>query len=114
MLKNVQFWVLSALGAACLAAVAVNILLASNNQGLRLRVNERAQLIARSATAALVYRQMVQALAQLSVRNHDPRLQAVLARQGLKVRVQPASVQSGAPRAPALQSGAGLAGVHHE
>jgi hypothetical protein len=114
MLRNLQFWVLSVLAAACLAAVAVNILLASNNQGLRLRMNERAQLIGRSATAAVVYRQMVQALAQLSVRNHDPRLRAVLARQGLKVTVRPAPTQSGAERAPLARSPAALAGAHHE
>ena len=114
MLRNLQFWVLSVLGAACLAAVAVNMLLASGNQGLRLRVSERAQLIGRSATAAAVYRQMVQALAQLSVRNHDPQLQAILARQGLHVTVRPAAVQGGAERSPAPKPPIRRTGGHHD
>ena len=101
MLKNVQFWLLTVLGAMCVVVVAVNMLLASNNQALRLRVNERAQLISESTPVASLYRQIVQALAQLSVRDHDPRLQAVLARQGLHVTVRPASAPTGtAPQAP--------------
>jgi hypothetical protein len=116
MLKRLQFWILCTLGAACLLAVGVNMALASADQGLRLRVAQRAQLIEQGATVAGLYRQMVQALAQLSVRNHDPRLQAVLARQGLQVRVQPAVAGplGGRAAAPAPAGAGGHRGAHHE
>ncbi len=116
MLKQLQFWILCSLGAACLLAVGVNMALASVDQGLRLRVSQRAQLIEQGATVAGLYRQMVQALAQLSVRNHDPRLQAVLARQGLHVKVQPgAGGAAGLSAPPPAPAGAvGHSGAHHE
>ncbi len=113
MLKNLQFWVLSVLAASCLAAAVLNMLLVSSNQGLRLRMSERAQLIGRGATAAVVYRQIVQALAQLSVRNQDPRLNAVLARQGLHVTVRSAATPGSTQRSAAIPSLARRPGGHH-
>ncbi len=114
MLKTMQFWVVSVLGAMCVAAVAGNMLIASSNQGLRLRVSERAQLIGESTTVAILYRQIVQALAQLSVRAHDTRLQAVLARQGLHVTVQPASAPTGTSSPPAPNTSKQRTERHHE
>ncbi|MGB6451562.1 MAG: hypothetical protein WBE92_12490 [Steroidobacteraceae bacterium] len=104
MLKRFQFWVLSAIGALCVAVVITNMVLFSGNQGLQGRVNEQVQYLQQSAQLQGLYQQMVQALANLSVQNHDEQLSAVLAKQGIKVNANPAPAAGSAAGAQAPSS----------
>jgi hypothetical protein len=116
MLKNLQFWTLSVVGAACVALSLANIALFTANRGLQGQVSGRGQYIQQSAQLQGLYRQIAQALADLSVRNKDPQLQAILARQGLHVTVHPQSpaAAAGAAAPPAKQAGQHDGAHHHE
>ncbi|MGH8317797.1 MAG: hypothetical protein ACREUL_07440 [Steroidobacteraceae bacterium] len=85
MLTRFHSRVLSAIGALCVLSVIANIVLSTANQGLQGQVNERTQYIQQSAQLQRLYAQMARALADLSVRNKDEQLTAVLTRQGIKV-----------------------------
>jgi hypothetical protein len=93
MLKRTQFWVLSAIGAGCVLFALLNMSLYTGNQGLQAQVSQRAQYLQQSVQLQGLYRQIVGALAELSVRNKDPQLRAVLAKQGINVTAgsQPAT-----------------------
>lgn len=91
MLKRMQFWLLSAIGAACVLLVLANIVLVAGNQTLQGQANQRGQYIQQSTQLQGLYQQIAQALANLSVRNKDAQLQAILAEQGLHVTVHPQS-----------------------
>ncbi|HUN73663.1 MAG TPA: hypothetical protein VMU40_04020 [Steroidobacteraceae bacterium] len=98
MLKHSQYWVLSTLGALCALLVLVNIVLFTSNRALQSEVNGRAQYIQQSVQLQNLYQQMVRAIADLSVRNQDEQLKAVLARQGINVTAKAAAAGStGAP-----------------
>jgi len=116
MLKSLQFWVLSGVGAACVLLSLGNIVLFTGNRGLQGQVTERGQYIQQSAQLQSLYRQIAQALADLSVRNKDPQLQAILAKQGLRVTVHPqAATAAAAPAAAAAKPAAPhQGGRHHE
>jgi len=98
MLKHSQYWVLSTLGALCALLVLVNIVLFTSNRALQSEVNGRAQYIQQSVQLQNLYQQMVRAIADLSVRNQDEQLKAVLARQGINVtaKAAPSGSASGA------------------
>lgn len=91
MLKSLQFWVLSATGAACVLLALANIVLSTGNQRLQGQASQRGQYIQQGAQIQGLYRQIVQAVADLSVRDKDAKLQAILARQGLHVTAHPQS-----------------------
>lgn len=97
MLKQSQYWLLSAIGALCIVLVIVNMVLFSGNQRMQGQVNARAQYVQESVQLQNLYQQLVRALADLSVRNKDEQLSAMLAKQGIKVTANPA---------PAAASGA--------
>jgi hypothetical protein len=99
MLKRGQFWSLSAIGAACLIVAALNMVMYSGNQGLRSRVSSRQQYIQQSLQLQGLYQQIVRAVADLSVRNHDEQLKAILAKEGINVTVHPQAASSPAPAA---------------
>jgi hypothetical protein len=103
MLKRSQFWVLSAIGAGCVLFAILNMSLYTGNQGLQAQVSQRAQYIQQSVQLQGLYRQIVGALAELSVRNKDPQLRAVLAKQGINVsaRAQPPAAAATSPAAAA-------------
>lgn len=96
MLKRSQFWILSAIGAACVAFTVINMLLFAGNQALQRQVNLRTQYIQQSVPLESLYQQIVRALADLSVRDKDAQLRGILARQGIKINVRPPAVASGA------------------
>lgn len=116
MLKSLQFWVLSAAGAACVLLALLNMALFAGNQGLQGRLSARGQYIEQSAQLQGLYQQIVRAVASLSVRNKDPKLQAILAKQGLHVTVNSkASAAAAAAPAPEPKAADRRRGVrHHE
>lgn len=114
MLKSLQFWILSTAGAACLLLAAANIVLLTGNRTLQGQVSQRGQYIQQSTQVQALYRQIVQAVADLSVRNQDAQLQAILARQGLHVTARPQSPAAApAPAAAPPQQTQRRQGAHH-
>ena len=83
MLRATQFWVLSATACVVLALVIVNMLLFRSNTGLQREVNERQMYIQQSVQLEGLYRDIVKALAELSVKNNDEHLKALLSSQGI-------------------------------
>ena len=118
MLKRAEFWVLSAIGAGCVLFAILNMTLYTGNQSLQAQVSQRAQYVQQSVQLQGLYRQIVGALAELSVRNKDPQLRAVLAKQGINVTAgAQAPTAAAAPSAPAARSAAPSRGrardTHH-
>ncbi len=115
MTKRWQFWVLSVIGAASLVLVAVNMTLYSRNQTLQTAVNRRSQYIQQTVQLQGLYRQIVQAVATLSMRDKDAQLQAILAKQGITVTTKRPAVLNIAPtREPAVISESRTKGQDHE
>lgn len=85
MMKRWEFWVLSVIGALCVVFVIANMVLFSGNRALQSEVDQRNQYIEQSLQLQGLYQQIVRAVADLSVRNHDEQLRAVLAKQGIQV-----------------------------
>lgn len=85
MTKRWQSWVLSVIGAACVVLVGVNMVLYSRNQALQNNVNRQNEYLQQSVQLQALYRQIVQAVTTLSVRNNDPKLQALLTEQGIRI-----------------------------
>jgi hypothetical protein len=65
--------------------------------------SERAQYIQQSTQLETLYREMVKALADLSVRNNDRELRDMLAKQGITVSANPPA--AAAPPAPEPKKG---------
>jgi uncharacterized membrane protein YeiB len=114
MLKGVQFWVLSTIGAGCVLFVILNMVLDSGNQALQVQVSGQQQYIQQSLQLQGLYQQIVRAVADLSVRNHDEQLQAILTRQGLHLTVKPQSAASSAGPAPQKKPNEAPRGHHHD
>lgn len=90
MLKTAQYWILTAIGVTCLLGVAVNIVLAEGNSSRQSEVSKRAQYIQQTVQLQSLYQNMVRALANMAVRNKDPALRSLLAKQGINLTVKPA------------------------
>lgn len=89
MLTRLQYWMLLAVGAGCLALALANMALFTGNRAVQGEVSARSQYIQQSGSLQGLYQSMVRALADLSVSNKDDRLREVLARQGIKVTATP-------------------------
>lgn len=97
MLKQkVEFWILTVLATSALIVVLVNMLLFSQNRSAQAEVNSRGQFIQQSIQLEALYREIVKALVDLSVRNNDIQLRDILVKQGI-VTVMP----NPSPPAPA-------------
>ena len=89
MLRAVPFWTLTAMSVVVLALMLVNVFLLRANTGLQQEINERQVYIQQSVQLEGLYRDMVRALAELSIQNRDERLRALLAAQGFTVTFPP-------------------------
>ena len=89
MLKKWEYWILTLLALAAAILVVVNIALFTGNRNAQAEINTRAQYIQQSAQLELLYREIVKALADLSVRNNDGQLRELLAKQGITVSANP-------------------------
>lgn len=85
MLKKWEYWVLSGLAIAAVLLVATNIALFTSNRTAQTEIAGRQDYIQRSVQLEGLYREMVKALADLSVRNNDLELKELLAAQGISV-----------------------------
>lgn len=116
MLKRSQFWLLSGIGAACVAFTVANMVLFSGNQSLQRQVTQRTQFVQQSVQLGALYQQIVRALADLSVRDKDAQLRGILARQGFKVTVNTQTPSNAVTTSPRAKPGLGRQGrgKHHE
>ena len=94
MLKKSEFWLLTLLAAVGLLLMLTNMVLFSQNRQVQADINTRAQFIQQSAQIEPLYREIVKALADLSVRNQDDQLRALLAKQGITVSANPSAPQA--------------------
>ena len=95
MLKKREFWILTALAAIGLVLALTNMAIVGQNRQARDEVNARAQYVQQSAQLEPLYREIVKALADLSVRNNDVQLRELLSKQGITVSQNPAPPANG-------------------
>ena len=89
MLKQSQFWILTTLAIIGAALVLTNMMLFQGNRAAQTEIAGRQQYIAQSVQLDGLYREIVKALADLSVKAQDSDLRALLAGQGITISVTP-------------------------
>lgn len=94
MLKRWEFWTLTVGAGLGLALVMLDMWLVLGNRTSQLEVNNRQQFIQQSAQLEGLSREIVRALADLSIKNKDEELRNLLASQGIAVNLSP----QGAPK----------------
>jgi len=94
MLTKGAFWTLVVLGLASLVLAGLNMTLFSQNRLAQADMQARAQYIQQSIQLEPLYREMVKALAEMSMRNNDAQLRDLLAKRGITLSAPP-----GAPAA---------------
>jgi uncharacterized membrane protein len=100
MLKKNEFLILTALATIALLLAIANMILFSQNRTAQAEVTQRAQYIQQAAQLEPLYREMVKALGEMTVRNNDTQLRDMLAKQGITVNLAPQP----APAAPAPEA----------
>jgi hypothetical protein len=98
VLKTWQYNTLIALGAAALLLAIANGVLFSGNRARQMEVNQRQVYLQQTASLEGLYREMVKALVDLSLRSGDRRVLDALAAQGISVSVNPQAVPDAAPK----------------
>ncbi|MDD5035575.1 MAG: hypothetical protein PHE55_12540 [Methylococcaceae bacterium] len=89
---------LTVLAGILLALVIVNIVLNTGNLERQQEVNNRQVYIQQAQQLDALYREMVKAIADLSVSRNDAQLRDLLAGQGLTVNPNPKPAEEGSPR----------------
>ena len=85
MLVKWQHHLLSALGAAALLMVVVNVLLFTMNRDAQNALHQRQQFIQQTVPIEALYRDIVKSLAEMAVKDKDKALLDMLAAQGLTI-----------------------------
>jgi hypothetical protein len=88
-MKEWQTWLFTALGGVFLVLVLTNVYLFTSNRSLQLDVNNRQQFIAQSVQLEQLNKEIIVALANLSVRDKDPVLSDLLTTHGITVSTTP-------------------------
>ena len=104
MLSRWQFGVVVSLALATLALAVANMVLFSRNRAQQTEVNNRQLYIQQTAQLEGLYQQLIRAVAELSARNSDATLGAVLSRQGITVNVTPSAQQNPADAGAATRA----------
>ena len=97
-MKEWQFWTLTGIGGLALIVVIVNIMLFMQNRSLQLEVNNRQQFISQSVPLEQLNKDIITALANLSVKNNDEDLKQLLATHGITVSVTQSTAAEGGER----------------
>ena len=74
------------------------------NRTLQAEVNSRAQFIQQTVQLEALHRDIVNAIANLSVRNKDDALKAILSQQGITINVAPQATPAPSTQAPGAAS----------
>jgi hypothetical protein len=102
MLKKWEFWFLTVTGAVTLVLVVINCMLFLANRSTQIDINNRQQFIQQSIQLEGLYREIVKALADLSIKNNDKQIKDMLSSQGITVTANPQGAagggDAGAPR----------------
>jgi hypothetical protein len=105
MLSRWQFNVVVVLSVATFGLVIANMVLFSRNRAQQEEISDRQFYIQQTAQLEGLYQQLIRAVAEVSARNNDAALGAVLARQGITFSATPNApqnpVDSGATPRPA-------------
>ena len=100
MLKRLEYLALLVLAVLIVVLVATNINLILRNRSVQAEIQRDAQFIQQTAQLEVLYREIVKALADLSVKNQDAELRGLLTTHGITVTVNPPA-GAAAPAAPA-------------
>ena len=82
-----QFFTILAIAGIAAALVVTNMVMFVSNRSTQVEVQGRAQFIQQTAQIEVLYREIVKALADLSVKNQDTQLRSLLAAHGISVTV---------------------------
>lgn len=106
-------WVVTALAAASLVLVVVNMVLALGNEQTRTAVNARQQFINQNAQAGSLDNALIRALVGEAVNNGNAEIQALLTRAGVTYAPNPPAAagagETPSPTAPASAEPSGAA-----
>jgi uncharacterized membrane protein len=100
MLRKSEFWILTLLAALGFALAIANMILFGQNRQAQAEVNGRAQYVQQTVQLEQLYRELVKALADLSLRNNDSQLRELLTKQGITLTAPP---QPQVPPVPAAE-----------
>jgi|SRR5450432_127404 len=87
MLKQWEFWTVTTLALLAAIFVVTNMFLFTNNRSAQAEVSGRQEYIQQTVQLEGLYREIVKALADLSVRNQDADLKGLLTSQGISVTI---------------------------
>jgi len=97
LLARWQFWITTVVALVVAIAAGYDMVLFGQNRATQADLAQRGQYIQQSLQLEGLYREIVRALADLSVRNQDKALGDLLGTQGIMVNAAPPA----APAAPA-------------
>jgi type II secretory pathway component PulK len=97
MLSRWQFNVVVLLAVVSLVLVIANMALFSRNRVQQQEISDRQLYVQQTAQLEGLYQQLIRGIAELSARNNDTALGAVLARQGITFSVTPNAQQAPTP-----------------
>ncbi len=97
MLAPWQFWTATVIALVVAMIAGYDMMLFSQNRSMQGELARRAQYVQQSVQVEPLYREMVKALADLSVRNQDKALSDLLASQGISVKPPAADSQTAVP-----------------
>lgn len=95
LMKEWQFWMLTGLGAIFVLLVLTNMYLFVQNRSMQQEVNGRQQFIAQSVQLEQLNKEIIVALANLSVRDRDDELKQLLTAHGINVTANPKQTPGG-------------------
>lgn len=98
MLKRWEHLLLVWLGVLISCLIVANMTMVFINRSTQADIQGRTQFIHQSAQLEVLYREIVKALADLSVKNQDAELRGLLAAHGITVTVNPGTL----PQAPSV------------
>lgn len=101
MLKRLEYLALLGLAVLIVGLVIANVALILSNRSVQSEIQRNTQFIQQTAQLEVLYREIVKALADLSVKNQDVDLRGLLASHGITVTVNPATPAPAAPPSPA-------------
>ena len=103
MLARWQFWVTTIVALLVALAAGYNMMLFGQNRIAQADLARRAQYVQQSVQLEGLYRDIVKALADLSVRNQDKALGDLLTAQGITVNASATGSPAATPTAPATK-----------
>ena len=101
MLKTWEFWTLTLIALLAAIFAGANMVLFTGNRATQAEVAGRQDYIQKSVQFEGLYREMVKAIADLSVRNQDQDLRNLLAKHGITVTLPPPAPAAAPAPAPA-------------